>query len=173
MPKKLHIYIDGACSGNPGPGGWAYVIVGTEETLYKKDSGGFMETTNNRMEIMAALKALRWLSTDPYQIGNVLSVESIIFYSDSEYLVEGFHRLSVWKQRNWRKTNKKQLLNVDLWQQLLAHTKALGNLEFVKVKGHDGVKYNELCDRLARNVISGSVETPVDETYFLTKNKEI
>lgn len=170
MPKNLHIYIDGACSGNPGPGGWAYIINGEKELLYKKDAGGFMQTTNNRMELIAALKALQWLSTDPYQIGNALAIELITFYSDSEYVVNGFHNLNVWKQRKWRKTDGKKLQNIDLWQQLLAHTRAFGNLEFVKVKGHDGVKYNELCDTMARKVLPIGEEAPVDEPYFLTKN---
>ena len=136
----VEIYSDGACSGNPGPGGWAAVILinGKRTEL----SGGEQQTTNNRMEIMAALNALRALK-QPSQV---------TFYTDSSYLLNGATAwLPEWKQRNWQR-KKGKLANIDLWQEL---DRALSEHEvkWVWVRGHAGNTLNEYVDRMARAAI--------------------
>ena len=136
----VEIYSDGACSGNPGPGGWAAVILinGKRTEL----SGGEQQTTNNRMELMAALNALRALK-QPSQV---------TFYTDSSYLLNG---ATAWlperKQRNWKR-KKGKLANIDLWQEL---DRALSEHEvkWVWVRGHAGNTLNEYVDQMARAAI--------------------
>jgi ribonuclease HI len=137
---KVEIYGDGACSGNPGPGGWAAVILadGHRQEL----SGGEKETTNNRMEIMAALNALRALR-QPAQV---------TFYTDSSYLLNGATVwLPEWKRQNWKR-KKGKLANIDLWQELdrelSRHT-----VRWVWVRGHAGNRLNEYVDQLAKAAI--------------------
>lgn len=136
--KNVEIFTDGACSGNPGPGGWAAILrYGQTE---KEISGGEKNTTNNRMELMAFIKALETLK------------ESCIItvYSDSKYLCDAINQKWIfkWEKNNWRKSDKKAVLNSDLWKKLLFF---LGKHEFkiIWVKGHAGHKENERCDRLA------------------------
>ncbi len=136
--KHVDIYTDGACSGNPGPGGYGAILVyqGREREL----SGGEKQTTNNRMELTAAIAALRALK-EPCQV---------TLYSDSQYLVNGFQKGWVyqWEQKNWVKSDKKPVLNVDLWQELLRLFR-VHQVQLVWVRGHAGHLYNERCDRLA------------------------
>ena len=136
--KHVDIYTDGACSGNPGPGGYGAILVyqGREREL----SGGEKQTTNNRMELTAAIAALRALK-EPCQV---------TLYSDSQYLVNGFQKGWVyqWEQKNWVKSDKKPVLNVDLWQELLRLFR-VHQVQLVWVRGHAGHPYNERCDRLA------------------------
>lgn len=139
---KIKIYTDGSCSGNPGPGGWASVIVdvdGVETILSGHDSN----TTNNRMELTGVLSALR-------HIGNVNTPvdTSIVLFSDSQYVVNGVKWAMGWRKNKWIKSDGKPALNADLWAEILSLTDKL-NIEFVWVKGHAGNKYNELCDSLA------------------------
>lgn len=136
--KKIEIYTDGACSGNPGKGGWAAVLVyGSKE---KEISGSDKNTTNNRMELTAVIQALKALK-EPCEV---------TLTTDSKYVCDAINKKWVysWKKNNWKKSDKKPALNVDLWQELL---ELLNNhtVNFVWVKGHDGHKYNERCDRLA------------------------
>ncbi len=134
---KVELYCDGACLGNPGPGGWGFLLrMGTKE---KEDSGAEPDTTNNRMELMGAIRGLEAL-TKPCDV--VLS-------SDSQYVVKGIQTwLASWKRNGWRKADKQPVLNVDLWQaldqQLLRH-----RVEARWVKGHAGHRENERVDVLA------------------------
>lgn len=136
--KKVYIYTDGACKGNPGPGGYGAVLVyGTRE---KEFSGGEANTTNNRMELLGAITALAALK-EPCDV---------TLTSDSKYLVDAVTKGWVysWKQKGWKKSDNKLALNIDLWERLL-ELLTVHKVEFVWIKGHDGHEYNERCDRLA------------------------
>ena len=136
--KTVHLYTDGACSGNPGPGGWGAVLIYGEAR--KELSGGERDTTNNRMELTAAIRGLQALR-EPCRV---------ILTSDSRYLVDAVTKgwLSSWQRRGWRKAGNDPVLNVDLWQQLLPLLEQ-HQVEFVWVKGHAGHPENECCDRMA------------------------
>jgi len=137
--KKLVIYTDGACSGNPGPGGWgALLVYGKSE---KEMFGGEKDTTNNRMEMMAAIQALE--SLKPHYSGK------IELWTDSKYLKDGITKwIHGWKKRGWKKANKKPVLNVDLWKRLDAVVEGK-TIKWVWVKGHAGHDGNERADELA------------------------
>ncbi|MBT3390726.1 MAG: ribonuclease HI [Chloroflexi bacterium] len=142
MPfPHVTIYTDGACSGNPGPGGWGVLLrFGSRE---KELSGGAGDTTNNRMELTAALEALRAL-TKPCQID---------FYTDSEYLKNGITRwLAGWKRKGWKTSAKKPVKNQDLWQALDEAVQG-HQISWHWVRGHAGQRENERVDQLARNAI--------------------
>jgi len=135
---EVTIYTDGACSGNPGPGGWAAIlIVGTVE---KELSGGEANTTNNRMELLAVIKGLEAL-TRPCKVK---------VYSDSAYVVNAFLQnwIGKWQKNGWVNSAKAEVANKDLWQTLLKLT-STHEVEFIKVKGHANDKYNNRCDELA------------------------
>ena len=135
---KVEIYTDGACSGNPGPGGYAAILRFGEH--YKEISGGEANTTNNRMELMGAIAGLSALK---YPCDVVLT-------TDSKYVVDSVTKgwAKGWKAKGWIKSDKKPALNVDLWEKLLDLLE-VHNVEFVWVKGHAGHPYNERCDQLA------------------------
>ena len=136
--KHVEIYTDGACSGNPGPGGWGAILVfeGREKEL----SGGEAVTTNNRMELSGAIEALRALK-EPCRV---------TLTSDSKYLVDAVTKgwAKKWKANGWLKPDKSPALNPDLWDTLLSLLER-HEVTFVWVKGHAGHPYNERCDRLA------------------------
>ena len=134
----VDIYTDGACRGNPGPGGWGAVLVYGEKE--KELSGGEPSTTNNRMELSSAIAALSALKY-PCQV---------TLTSDSKYLTDAINQnwLTGWQKRGWRKADKSPVLNVDLWQKLAALLE-VHDVTFVWVKGHAGHPYNERCDALA------------------------
>ncbi len=136
--KEVTIYTDGACSGNPGPGGWGAVLCykGTEKEL----SGGEAMTTNNRMELTAAVSALKVLK-EPCRV---------YLYSDSKYLVDSLMKgwVIAWEKRGWVKADKKPALNADLWQELLRLDK-VHEITYHWVKGHADDDYNNRCDELA------------------------
>lgn len=136
--KHVDLYTDGACRGNPGRGGWGAILVceGHEKEL----SGGERSTTNNRMELTAAIEGLRALK---------YSCE-VTLTSDSKYLVDAIEKnwLVSWKRKNWKKSDGKPVLNVELWQALDTEL-ARHKVSFVWVKGHEGHPYNERCDALA------------------------
>jgi len=139
--KELEIFTDGACRGNPGPGGWGALLRydGTEKELY----GGEVETTNNRMEIMAAIEALAALK-EPCKV---------ILTTDSEYVRQGITSwLDNWKKRGWKTASKKPVKNVDLWQRLESEA-ARHEMEWRWVKGHSGHRENEIADQLANRGI--------------------
>ena len=137
----VEIFTDGACSGNPGPGGWGAILRyrGTEKEL----KGGESPTTNNRMEMMAAIQALEALKRPM----------AVVLYTDSRYLHDGITRyLPVWKQNGWRTADKKPVKNTDLWQRLDQAVRA-HDITWQWVKGHAGHPENERADALARAAI--------------------
>lgn len=136
--KKVEIYTDGACSGNPGKGGWGAVLVYGEKE--KELSGAEKDTTNNRMELTAVIKAL----------GALKQPCNVVLTTDSKYVCDAINKSWVysWKKNGWKKSDKKPALNVDLWEKLLPLLEK-HNVEFVWVKGHNGHPYNERCDTLA------------------------
>lgn len=136
--KDVLIFTDGACSGNPGPGGWGAVLkYGSAE---KELSGGEKDTTNNRMELTACIMALKALK-EPC---------NVTLTTDSQYVVNGIEKgwAKSWSQNGWRKADKKPVLNPDLWQELLVETMR-HNVKFCWIKGHAGHPENERCDTLA------------------------
>ena len=140
MMKQVEIYTDGACSGNPGPGGYGIIL--TYKRNKKELSGGFIRTTNNRMELLAAIVALDAL-TEPCEV---------TLYSDSRYLVDSVTKnwLQSWKRRNWIKADKSPVKNVDLWERYLA-AQSRHKITMVWVKGHAENEFNNRCDELARS----------------------
>lgn len=136
--KFVEIYTDGACKGNPGPGGWGTILMCEGHT--KELHGGCASTTNNQMELTAAIEGLSALKERC----------SVKVYSDSSYLVNAFVQgwLDSWKRNGWRKADNKPVLNADLWKKLIALTEQ-HSVTFIWVKGHAGNPYNEQCDRLA------------------------
>ena len=140
--KDIEMYTDGACSGNPGPGGWGVVLLYKE---HKKElSGAEDNTTNNRMELLAIIKGFEALKEKC----------NIKLYSDSSYalnpLIQGW--LTQWQMNNWRSLSKSPVKNVDLWEKLIDLMQG-HNIEFIWVKGHAENKYNNRCDQLARKAI--------------------
>ncbi|MEC9250190.1 MAG: ribonuclease HI [Pseudomonadota bacterium] len=141
--STITIHTDGACSGNPGPGGWGAIL---EWNGHRKElHGGARDTTNNRMEMQAAIEALKALKKPG---------RSVILITDSVYLRDGITKwIHGWKKRNWKTADKKPVKNVDLWQELEALTQA-HDIEWRWVKGHAGDPGNERADELARLGIS-------------------
>ncbi|MBR2974181.1 MAG: ribonuclease HI [Clostridia bacterium] len=141
--KKVIIYTDGACSGNPGVGGWGAILM--YNGVAKKISGYDKSTTNNRMEMFAVIQALRCLNQSCH----------CVIYSDSQYVVDAFNKdwITSWQQNNWRTASKSEVKNVDLWKALLYEINK-HKVEFVKVAGHAGDVYNELCDEMATTEVA-------------------
>jgi len=135
---KVEIFTDGACSGNPGPGGWAAILrLGSRE---RELSGGEPATTNNRMELMAAIRGLEALKRSC----------KVRLYTDSNYLREGVTKwIHGWKKNGWRTADKKPVKNIDLWQRLDA-ARTPHEVDWIWVKGHSGHPENERADQLAR-----------------------
>lgn len=136
--KTVTIYTDGACSGNPGPGGWGAILIYGQHQ--KELSGGEADTTNNRMELTAVIQALSLLK-EPCIVD---------LWSDSKYVIDGLEKgwARGWKARGWKKADKKPALNPDLWEQLLELTDT-HSLRYHWVKGHAENEYNNRCDELA------------------------
>lgn len=137
--KKVYIYTDGSCKFNPGPGGWGAILVyGTAE---RELSGGEEETTNNRMELTAAIMALRALK-EPCLVH---------LCSDSKYVIDGLEQgwAASWRSRGWRRADKSPAQNPDLWEELLNEA-SRHEIEYEWVKGHAGHPYNERCDAMAQ-----------------------
>ena len=136
--KKVILYTDGACSENPGAGGWAFVL--QYKNIQKKVAGGEPLTTNNRMELKAVIEGLKALK-------EVCEVE---IYSDSAYVVNAFKNdwIVSWQLNNWKNSQKKEVLNRDLWEELLDLV-AKHRVTFFKVKGHQDNELNNLCDKMA------------------------
>ena len=140
---EVIIYTDGACSGNPGPGGWGAILMYKDSK--KEISGGNKNTTNNIMEMTAVIEALKLLK-HPCKVK---------LYSDSAYVVNAFLQnwTKNWIKNNWKTSDKKDVKNKELWQELIELTK-IHNVTFIKVKGHSDNEYNNRCDEMARNAIS-------------------
>lgn len=137
---RVEIFTDGACSGNPGAGGWGAIL--RHKNTEKELSGGTAETTNNRMEMMAVIEALKALKKPC----------DITIYTDSRYVMDGVMKwLPNWKANNWRTSNKKaEVKNIDLWQEL-DNLLTLHQIQWIWVKGHAGHPENERVDKLARD----------------------
>lgn len=137
---RVEIFTDGACSGNPGAGGWGAIL--RHRDVEKELSGGEAETTNNRMELTAVIESLKALKKPC----------DITIYTDSRYVMDGVTKwMPSWKQNNWRTANKKSSVkNIDLWQQLDELLKP-HQVQWIWVKGHAGHPENERVDKLARN----------------------
>lgn len=140
--EKVTIYTDGACSGNPGPGGWGAVLI--YKDTKKEISGAQKDTTNNEMELTAALEALKMLKF-PCEVD---------LHSDSAYLVNGFLQgwIYNWQKNNWKTADKKPVKNKEIWEQIYNLTKT-HKVTFIKVKGHADNELNNRCDEMARNAI--------------------
>lgn len=140
--KKVDLYTDGACSGNPGAGGYGAILI--YRGIEKEISGGESSTTNNRMEIFAVIAGLRCLKESC----------DVTIYSDSAYTVNAFNEgwIQGWKTNGWKKADGKPVLNADLWLELLSLMEP-HEIRFVKVKGHADNEYNNRCDALARAAI--------------------
>ena len=142
---KINIYTDGACVGNPGPGGWAAIII--QENKKKELFGGEKLTTNNRMELTAAIKGLEYCDS---QEEKQLSLKEIKIFTDSIYLKEGITTwISNWEKNNWKTADKKNVKNVDLWKHLKELVK-FDQVEWNWVKGHSEDSMNDLVDKLAK-----------------------
>lgn len=151
--KKVELYTDGACSGNPGRGGYGAIL--RYNGVEKEFSGGYRLTTNNRMELLAAIAGLEALK-EPCQVE---------LYSDSKYLVDAVTKGWVlgWKKKGWKKSDGKPALNVDLWERLLGLME-VHKVTYIWVRGHAGNPMNERCDRLAVGAY-GEGELLEDENY--------
>lgn len=151
--EKIEIYTDGGSLGNPGPGGYGVVIKGDDN---KELSAGYRFTTNNRMEILAAIEALRNMPDNKDQ--------KIIIHSDSRLLCDAVNKnwLLSWQRKNWKKSDKKPVLNIDLWEDLIEEM-SRRNVDFKWVKGHAGIPENERCDELSKNAAANP--SLVDEEY--------
>ena len=137
MTQAIEIFTDGACKGNPGPGGWGVLLrLGEHE---KRLFGGELETTNNRMELLAAIRGLEALKRPA----------SVVLTTDSQYVMKGVREwMPNWKKRGWKTASKQPVKNVDLWQQLDALV-SQHEVEWRWVRGHTGHRENELADELA------------------------
>ncbi|MGI6685493.1 MAG: ribonuclease HI [Bacillota bacterium] len=141
--KEVTIYTDGACSGNPGPGGWGAILMYGE---HKKEIAGYVPlTTNQRMELTAVIEGLKLLK----------EACQVKVYSDSAYLINAFNQrwLVNWQRNGWKNSRKEPVENQDLWKELLGLSK-IHQISWIKVKGHGDNVYNNRCDELARNEIS-------------------
>lgn len=153
MSQKIIIYTDGACTGNPGAGGYGAVLIRGEDR--QEISGGYKRTTNNRMEMMAAIAALKSLDR----------ASSVKLHSDSKYLVDAVTKgwAKKWQANGWMRNKKDKAKNPDLWQELLNLCQE-HEVDFVWVKGHAGIPENERCDRLAVAAARG-INLPPDKGY--------
>ncbi len=153
MSQKVIIYTDGACTGNPGAGGYGAVLIYGEDR--QEISGGYKLTTNNRMEMMAAIAALQSLDAS----------SRVTLHSDSKYLVDAVTKgwAKKWQANGWMRNKKDKAKNPDLWQELLELCQQ-HDVDFVWVKGHAGIPENERCDRLAVAAARG-INLPADKGY--------
>ena len=151
--KEVTLYTDGGCDPNPGPGGYGIVLISGGRR--KELSGGYRLSTNNRMELIAAIKGLEAL-TEPCKVR---------LYSDSKYLVQAMNQgwVQAWKARGWRRSGKIPAANSDLWERLLTLCRT-HQVEFVWVKGHAGNPENERCDRLVMRAMRAP-NLEVDDIY--------
>ena len=144
--KGVIIYTDGGCSGNPGPGGWAFVIRRAENGVEFRGSGGEKATTNNRMELRAVIRALE-------EAERQAPGEPVILNTDSQYVKNGIGSwIAGWKRNGWKTADKKSVKNRELWEELDAVVSRV-KPKFLWVKGHAGVEDNELCDQMVQEEI--------------------
>jgi len=148
MIKKVEIYTDGSSLGNPGPGGWGVVITENDKVI-KELGGSDKNTTNNRMELMAVISALKYILTDHKN-------DEVVIHADSSYVLGGVTIwIHNWEKNGWRTANKKEVLNQDLWKELITLVREFGtHLSWQKVKGHAGHVHNEKADEIATTYAS-------------------
>lgn len=147
----VQLFTDGACSGNPGPGGWAFILRHVKTGREKEHTGGHPRTTNNRMELTSVIEGLKSLTRS----------SRVDLYSDSQYVVKGLGEwMDQWKARGWRTAAKKPVQNVDLWRQL-DHLRQTHAIKTHWVRGHDNHPENERCDRLAVKAIEEHRHDPL------------
>lgn len=164
--NKIKIYTDGACSNNPGPGGWGVVFTGNKKL--KVLSGYDICTTNNRMELIAVAKAFRYV----YKHFKEYKNKEIVLYSDSAYVVNAINNkwLFSWRKNNWKTSKGLPVKNADLWLKYLKYNTLLHkkhiSIKLIKVKGHSGDTYNEYVDGVAKEQVNIAREHLVD-------NKEV
>ena len=146
--KQIIIYTDGSSIGNPGKGGWAAILMTAEKTL--ELSGGYRMTTNNRMELTAIIKALKALKK---------TCNDVTIFSDSKYIVDSINKgwLINWVNKGWKKSDKKQVMNIDLWQEFIPLWKT-HNIKFIWIEGHKGIEGNERCDILCKQAAENAVD---------------
>ena len=149
--RTIRVYTDGSCSGNPGPGAFCAIILDGEQE--KTLSDAFLDTTNNRMELLSMIVALRELKDD------LKSGVKVDIYSDSAYVINALTQgwLASWQKNGWRSAGKTPLKNQDLWLEMAELIK-LGNISFFKVKGHADDEYNNRCDQIAQNLTQQMVQ---------------
>ena len=148
LDKKLAIYTDGGCAGNPGVGGWSFVAVAIEkDALIHQASGKELATTNNRMELTAVIEALAWLTASG------AATEQTALFTDSQYVKNG---ISVWIKKwvtnSWKTSNKQAVKNRDLWEKLYLYNQRM-RIDWNWLRGHVGHRYNELCHSLIAQLI--------------------
>lgn len=149
-PPRVELYTDGACSGNPGPGGWAFILLHPASGSQKESFGAERNTTNNRMELTGAIRGLE-----------ALTRPSIVeLYSDSQYVLKGLREwMDAWKQRGWKTASKQPVKNQDLWEELDA-LRGAHQITFHWIKGHNAHPQNERCDQLAVEAYKALVRGP-------------
>lgn len=142
--KKYEVFTDGGCSGNPGPGGWAYVIL-ENDSMISYSSGGLEQTTNNIMELSAVINAIKACQ--------LIGCDEISISTDSQYVKNGITTWIInWKKNGWRTAGKDPVKNKELWEEL-DNLNNSSKIQWNWVKGHAGIKYNEKCDSLVREEI--------------------
>lgn len=152
-PSSILIFTDGACTGNPGPGGWGSIVALPGGTIHEL-GGGVRETTNNRMEMAAAIRALAMLEPSEHQV--------IVLYTDSTYMIRGITQwIWGWRARGWKNAEGKDVANRELWEELLRQVTRLKptTIEWKYVRGHAGYPGNERCDQIAVSFATGKPET--------------
>lgn len=138
---KINVFTDGGCSGNPGPGGWAFVLINNGNVI-STSSGGEADTTNNKMELEAVINAISTCK--------IIGAEEIIINTDSQYVKNGITTwIFNWKKNGWRTASKDPVKNQELWQELDSLVSEQ-NITWNWVKGHAGIEYNELCDSMVK-----------------------
>lgn len=163
--RKIDVYTDGACSGNPGPGGWAVVLV--DDGQVSTYHGGEIETTNNRMELQAVIEAVRII--DEYAKGEESGTISAAIYTDSQYVVGGINGwCKKWRCNGWLTKQGNPVKNKEMWEALLEDLKGK-DIRILKVRGHAGLKYNEMADNIAvsatQNAVIGYMPPVGDEVW--------
>ena len=154
--KKVDIFTDGACSGNPGKGAFSYVIL-VDNNEIQRYANGFIKTTNNRMELMAIIEAIKYIKS----LEKIDNNTSINIYSDSKYVIDSINKNWL---NNWILKNFKNVKNVDLWKEFI-NIKHNLNINFIWVEGHSNIKYNEICDKLATGFIKNG-DLSIDNGYI-------
>lgn len=153
MNKKIEIYTDGSSLGNPGPGGWGVVIIKNEkkETIIKELGGFNKNTTNNRMELQAVIEALKYIKDLWKSDFQYIRKSDFRIYSDSNYVLSGITSwVYNWEKNGWRTANKKEVLNQDLWKEMIDLVRNIDTkINWEKVKGHSGHVYNDRADEIA------------------------